>query len=151
MPPTVIQVNAAENLDAGNFFPNEIGLCRRGFVMILQDQAAHASLFGDPRQIDCVNRTRRNVRVGMRVKIDDAVEPFACPCAEMVNAHSSSPKPAAFPTKRFTFTFALISITFSSITWHNSTQFTPWRIHFLRGFSLLPPSGVFITVALPEC
>ena len=69
-----VQIDAAEQGDAGHHFGNHIGQRGRGFVVALQDHAAHAALFGEARQIDGVDGARHRIRIGMHVNIDDAVE-----------------------------------------------------------------------------
>ena len=77
-----IQVDAAEQGDAGDYFGYDICERRRGFVVALEDHGAHAALFGEAGQVDGVDGTGHGVRVGMHVNIDDAVELRVQGCCE---------------------------------------------------------------------
>lgn len=73
-PDGAVEHNTTEDFDARDFFAHEPGECCRGLSVILENEAAHSMLLGEPGQFDSVDGSGDIIGGAMGVKINDSVE-----------------------------------------------------------------------------
>src|SRR5262249_55667380 len=69
-----IEVDPAEDLDAGDSLADEVGERCSRFPMTLEDERAHAPLFGEAGKVDRVDGAGDGVGGSMGVDVDDSAE-----------------------------------------------------------------------------